>query len=192
MKDKLLMILFVLVLGSILTSGLIVVSQFTEPLIVRNAEVRIKSSVLDALGISFTESLLDEVFEQNIEVREREEKIIYLAQNGQRAFEFSGAGLWGPITGILSLDPDLKTIGGITIVHQEETPGLGSRIAELPYLESFKSKTFSPRLRLIQAGKGQAGENTIDSISGATMSSVAFINILNDQFNEFLPALAGE
>ena len=37
---------------------------------------------------------------------------------------FKGAGLWGPIEGVIAFEPDLKTIRGIRFYSQEETPGL--------------------------------------------------------------------
>jgi Na+-transporting NADH:ubiquinone oxidoreductase subunit C len=189
MKDKLLMIVFVLVLGTILTTALVAVNRFTEPLIQRNQEIRIKASVLEALEIGYTDESMDVLFDQRIEVREKDGKTVYVSNEGARAFEFSGFGLWGPITGVFAVNGDLKTILGVTIIHQEETPGLGSRIAESWYLDSFKGKTFQPRLQMVQPGKGRQGKNTIDAISGATMTSVAFIDILNKQVGEYLSVL---
>ena len=52
----------------------------------------------------------------------------------------------GPIYGIISLNPDLKTVRRINILHQEETPGLGARIADNSYLSQFKNKEFFPSL----------------------------------------------
>ena len=53
MKEKFLMVLFVLVLGSILTTALIGVNGFTAPMIEKNVEIKLKSSVLAALEIPF-------------------------------------------------------------------------------------------------------------------------------------------
>ena len=49
MKEKFLMVLFVLVLGSILTTALIGVNGFTAPMIKKNVEIKLKSNVLAAL-----------------------------------------------------------------------------------------------------------------------------------------------
>ena len=183
------MIVFVLVLGTILTTALVAVNRFTEPLIQRNQEIRIKAGVLEALEIGYTDESMDILFDQRIEVREKDGKTVYVTNEGARAFEFSGSGLWGPITGVFAVNGDLKTILGVTIIHQEETPGLGSRIAESWYLDSFKGKTFQPRLQMVQPGKGRQRKNSIDAISGATMTSVAFIDILNKQVGEYLSVL---
>ena len=43
---------------------------------------------------------------------------------------FHGAGLWGQIYGLLTLDNDFNTIKGVNFYEHKETPGLGSRITE--------------------------------------------------------------
>ena len=194
MKEKILMIVFVLILGSILTTALVAVDDFTAPFIERNSVLKLKSSVLRSLDIPFNpEDTIDTegVFSENIEVKKRAEKSIYISKGKNIAFQFSGAGLWGPITGIMALQPDVKTIKKIVVIHQEETPGLGGRIAEQIYLDGFVDKTFSPDLKLVPEGKSGL-DNEIDAIAGATMSSNAFVEILNDQFEKYRSTIQGE
>jgi Na+-transporting NADH:ubiquinone oxidoreductase subunit C len=191
MKNKLAtMILFVLVLGTILTVSLVAVNYYTEPIIRRNAEITVKSNVLEALGIPFGREETEEVFSRSVEEKRAGERRFYITRQGEIAFPFSGPGLWGPISGVIAVLPDLATLKGITIIHQEETPGLGSRITEESYLRLFENRKFTPRLKPVAAGKSGA-ENEIDSITGATMTSNAFIDILNQQLEENLAALKG-
>ena len=68
--------------------------------------------------------------QENINTKKLGEKDFYVTSGGDVAFEISGSGLWGPIRGIVAVLPDMKTIKGITIIYQEETPGLGGRIGE--------------------------------------------------------------
>ncbi len=194
MKEKILMIVFVLVLGSILTTALVAVDDFTAPFIERNSALKLKSSVLGSLDIPFKPEDTNEiegVFAANIEVKKRDEKSIYISKGNDIAFQFSGAGLWGPITGVLALQPDIKTIKKIVVIHQEETPGLGGRIAEQIYLDGFVNKSFSPHLLLVPEGTSSLA-NEIDAIAGATMSSDAFVEILNDQFEKYRSTIQGE
>lgn len=194
MKEKILMVVFVLVLGSILTTALVAVDDFTAPFIERNSVLKLKSSVLGSLDIPFNPedtNDIEGVFSENIEVKKRDEKSIYISKGKDIAFQFSGAGLWGPITGILALQPDIKTIKKIVVIHQEETPGLGGRIAEKVYLNGFANKTFSPLLLLVPEGTSSL-DNEIDAIAGATMSSNAFVEILNDQFEKYRSTIQGE
>ena len=104
------------------------------------------------------------------------------------AFAYAGSGLWGPINGIVALNPDLSTLKGVTILHQEETPGLGSRITEQAYLDTFRGKDFTSGLKLTPPGKAKAA-NEIDAITGATLSPKAFLQILNANLAASVPAI---
>ena len=190
MKDKLMMVLFVLILGSILTTALVGVNSFTTPKIEKNAEIKLKSSVLKALEISYQAEEVEQAFANNVKSAEKNGTAYYIAANGDYALPYKGAGLWGPITGIIAMNPNLERISGLTIIQQEETPGLGSRIAEKEYLEAFVGKRFSPHLDLVSPGTADE-ENEIDSISGATMSSKAFIEILNAELERYRSAFGG-
>jgi Na+-transporting NADH:ubiquinone oxidoreductase subunit C len=188
-KDKILMIVFILVLGTILTSALVAVNYYTTPVIVKNEEIATKSSILRAFGISFDPSTVEEVFAGNVKKREQNGTTYYVAENGDIAFPYSGPGLWGPIEGIIAIQPDFQTLEGVTISRQEETPGLGSRITEPQYLAQFEGKRFTGGLKLVQPGRASA-DNEIDSITGATMTSDAFIKILNENIRKTVPEIA--
>ncbi len=192
MKDKIMMIVTILVLSSILTTILLAVDFYTAPLIERNDEIKKKKSILNAFDIPYELESLDEVYQQNITESkiniEDEEKGIYQTQDGSVAFQFSGSGLWGDIIGILAFEPDLTTIKGITIIKQEETPGLGGRITEIEYLDSFINKIIVPGLTNVPNGTA-ANQNEVDSITGATMTCNAFIDILNEQADTYLNIL---
>ena len=190
MKDKILMLLFVLILGSILTTSLVVVNFYTTPLIEKNESLKLMSSVLMALGITYNDGSIEDTFAENVTEKETGDRKYYVAVAGELALPFEGSGLWGPITGILAMQPDLEEIKGVTIMRQEETPGLGSRIGEAPFLGQFVTKRFAPDLEMVQPGKG-LGSSQIDSISGATLSSKAFVKILNDEYSSYGSLLGG-
>jgi Na+-transporting NADH:ubiquinone oxidoreductase subunit C len=194
MKDKILMIVFILVLGSILTTALVAINAYTTPIIEKNEEITLKTSVLKALGITYEEENvadIEETFEGQVEKREKQGVTYYVSTEGDYAFPFEGSGLWGPIRGILALEPDLETINKITIIHQEETPGLGSRIADEEYLEKLEAKEFAPRLELTGEGKAE-DVNEVDGITGATLSCDAFIKILNSEYESYSSLVQGE
>lgn len=186
MKARILMIVFVLVLGAILTSALVAVDNYTADRIKKNKEFKVKMRVLDALGIQYTKDSVEERFSEGVKVREIKGKIFYISQDGNISFEINGSGLWGPIQGILAMSSDLETVKGISIIHQEETPGLGGRIAEREFLDTFVGKRISPEIRVQPPGKA-SGENEVDGITGATLSSKAFERIINDQSKEYIP-----
>ena len=63
------------------------------------------------------------------------------------AFTISGTGFWGPIKGILAVEPNLEIVKGITFYEDEETPGLGHEINRESFRNSFKGKTATDRQR---------------------------------------------
>ena len=187
MKDKVLMVVFVLILGSVLTSALVGVDLYTADRIKANREFKTKTRVMGALDISY--STEDKVaaeasYSKSVGEKKIGEKIFYTS-DGNIAFEFSGSGLWGPISGVLALASDLKTIKGLTIVHQEETPGLGGRIAEVDYLNKFRGKDLSSGLVITPPDKASAS-NEVDGVTGATLTSKAFGTIINNQAKKYI------
>ena len=189
MKEKLLMILFVLILGSVLSTALVSVNAYTAPLIEKNKVRKLHISVLKALDIVYSKNKVDETFLENVATKKRGEIEFYVANtSGDIAFEFYGPGLWGAIHGIIALEPDLKTIKGITIIHQEETPGLGGRIAEKDFLDRFTAKKVFPKLIIKPPGKA-SGDNEVDGITGATLTCKAFEEILNSEVKKYVSVI---
>jgi len=184
MKGKLKNLLFILILGSVCTSILLGIKGYTLPRIERYQEFKLKSSILEAAGVDYDRDTLDEVFSKDIrEIREGE-FLYYLSPNGSYIFEFEGRGLWGIIEGVITLNSDLETLENIRIISQEETPGLGGRIGEESFLAQFREKRVSPQLFLVLRRKATEA-NEIDSISGASMTSQALIDMINDSVLNF-------
>ncbi len=190
MKDKIMMIVFVLILGTILASILVGVDAFTEPKIAKNEKIKELSTILNTFGIEFSEDTIEKAFSDNIETISFPNISVYRVASGELAFPFEGSGFQGPIIGIVVMDPDLKTINGVGIKYQEETPGLGSRISEKEFLDSFMGKKFDPELVLVGAGKS-VEKSEVDGITGATMSSVALIKVINGDYKTFYSNLEG-
>ena len=191
MKDKIFMFVFIIVLGSLLTTVLVAVENYTTPIIERNGELKRKSSILQALEIPYEAESIEQIFLDNIRGRGTGAEKYYLVEDGRLAFLFDGSGLWGPITGVMAMDGDMHNIKRVEIMHQEETPGLGGRIAEREFLDRFNDKIFDPALALVPEGKASS-DSDIDGITGATMSGEAFISILNANFEKFSQIVAGE
>lgn len=179
MKGKFRIILFVLILGTF-SSGLITsVNYASEKIIAENEEIKFKSSILKGLDIDFTEDNVKEVFNKEIKIFKRKNNTYYESKNGDLAFYFEGQGLWGPIKGIIALEKNLETIKGIVITYQEETPGLGSMIAEDKFLDQFKGKTVLPTIKFMEPGQKASKSNEVDALSGATITGKALEKLLN-------------
>lgn len=189
-KSLVRILIFVIVMGTASASLLLGVSLYTAPLIARNEELKLKSAVLDVLDIAYSKDAAPAIFDSTVKVVKQGGCTFYNSSDGAVAFEFAGPGLWGPISGIASLEKDLKTIRTIKVTYQEETPGLGGRIAEKNYLKQFKSKEVLPRLVFTPEGKASR-KNEVDAITGATGSSRAFEKLINENLKKYLTALKG-
>lgn len=190
MKNALRVIIFVIIMGSVSAALLVGLNGFTAPIIAKNEELKLKSSVLDAFEIAYSQAEIISIFDKNVEIVQKDKERFYKTIEGAVAFELSGPGLWGPITGIISLERDLKSIRKIKITHQEETPGLGGRISENAYLKQFKGKGILPKIVFMPEGKA-AGKNEVDAITGATGSSKAFEKLINTNIEKYLSILKG-
>ena len=109
---------------------------------------------------------------------------VFIFKNGRTVVPIYGAGLWGPIWGYISFDSDLQTIAGAYFDHESETAGLGAKIKDDP---SFQAEfvgeqpnfTAAPSqiFEIVKGGAPKDAEgksvidNSIDAISGATMTS---------------------
>ncbi|MBI4335651.1 MAG: FMN-binding protein [Candidatus Omnitrophica bacterium] len=172
-------IIFVIIMGTVSSALLVGVNAFTLPRIIKNEEIKIKSAVLDVLEIPYQKSDLFATFSDKVKELNVGKDRFYISADGSAAFEFVGPGLWGPISGAASINADLKTIKTIRILRQEETPGLGGRIAEEAFLRQFRGREFFPKLLFVPQGKASA-KNEVDAITGATGSSKALEKLLNE------------
>lgn len=85
------------------------------------------------------------------------------------------AGYGGNDVVVVGVDADLKVTGISFPETLPETAGLGQRALEPEFYEQFAGKG----TKLSVKKGGGAGENEIDAISGATMTSTAVVNTVN-------------
>ena len=129
-------------------------------------------------------------------------KEVYVANlNGETKYilPLSGKGLWGGIGGYLALDADKNTVYGVNFNHESETPGLGAKIVELPFREQFEGKHIRNAagevvsVAVLKAGKHAEGQEQVDAISGATITSSGVSTMLHEELvNNYQEFLAGE
>jgi Na+-transporting NADH:ubiquinone oxidoreductase subunit C len=191
MKRYLKMVWFILILGSLTSVVFVGMEVWTRPLIDANAANELKSIVLSANDISFNTGNISTVFDENIKIEEVGEFTFYVEKSsGRVSYQFSGGGVWGPIIGIITLENDKETIRQIRIMQQEETPGLGGIVADLKYLAKYVGILIVPKIEVNIPDSSTNKPNEVDSITGATRTSKAFEQILNDSYAERLSALA--
>lgn len=82
-------------------------------------------------------------------------------------------GYGGDISVMTGVDSDGK-VTGVNILSHSETAGLGAKAAE----QSFRDR-FIGLVNGITVSKDKAGENSIDALTGATITSRAVVNAVN-------------
>jgi electron transport complex protein RnfG len=88
-----------------------------------------------------------------------------------------GQGYAGNIEVLIGVDPDVETITGLFILEQKETPGLGNKITFPAWREQFAGrKTAKP---FVVVKEKSTASNTIDAVTGATISSRSVAGIVN-------------
>ncbi|HUV07828.1 MAG TPA: FMN-binding protein [Spirochaetia bacterium] len=199
MRDSARVILFAAVLGIICAAMLVGATLFTAPYRTANEKAEEVRNFLSALDVPVDPSAdaktLLEVFNRDVTVRELGGLTFYeyrpKASGGASAgtpiavaVPLTGMGLWGPINGVLSMEPDITTIRGIRFYQQEETPGLGGEIGADWFQKQFKGKRIVSNsgeagFRILKPG-GDADANSVDGISGATMTSVRVETMLSE------------
>ncbi|AUD63900.1 hypothetical protein BK010_09980 [Tenericutes bacterium MO-XQ] len=187
MNQNLKMMIFVVILGLVTSALLLGANALTEDRIELNKEAKLKSAILDGFDIEYNFTNIHDVFDDTITILEEDGYTFYVNDlTGSVAYRFEGSGLWGPIIGILTLEDDFETIVRITILEQEETPGLGGVVAERPYLDNYVGVKMTPSIDVTKEGATEP--NQVDAITGATGTSNAFEIILNDNYDAYSAA----
>ncbi len=112
--------------------------------------------------------------------------------DGQKRFagDFTGPGLWGNISLAVGSNADGSQLTGLRVLFNVETPGLGGRIGEEWFTSQFKDKKPGSGMVFNQAGSNV--ENGFDAIAGATISSTAVKDTVNNRALVLLKALIAQ
>lgn len=99
--------------------------------------------------------------------------VVFPAKKGGKtfavAYEAHGKGYHGDIGVMVGINLQKKDITGISIVSHTETPGLGARITEPQFTNSFKGKSLAKDLT----------KDDINALSGATYSTKGVVAAVN-------------
>nr|VFK79494.1 MAG: electron transport complex protein RnfG [Candidatus Kentron sp. SD] len=106
------------------------------------------------------------------------------------AIPAEGPGFQDTIRLLYGYHSDRGRITGMEILESRETPGLGDKIyKDLDFVASFRGLRPGPPIRAVKKSARPAS-NEIDAITGATISSVAVVKIINQANAHWLPRLA--
>lgn len=185
MNSRAWMIGLLIIMAIVCSSSLAFVNAWTSPIIKINEEIAYKRTVLDVFNQSYdaenSDSIL-ETFDKTIEIREVQGLTLFNERaTGNGAVSLQGSGFQGLISVVVALEGD--TIKGFKVVAQVETPGLGGRISEKPFQDSFIGKKVSGGIGMSRSGN--AGETQFDAITGATETSRSLEKLLNEGFKRY-------
>lgn len=126
-------------------------------------------------------------------VEDRLFPVFKYSANGEESYILPvyGAGLWDAIWGFVALNPDLKSVKGVSFDHKGETPGLGARITSDDVQERYRGKDLyndNGEFVAITMVKGEKipedrlGPNKVDGLAGATLTA----NGVNDMLLNYI------
>ena len=147
-----------------------------------------QKQILGALKVDFSQADPAEVYYTlvNDTLRYGDAEVYVANLNGaiKYVLPLEGKGLWGGIGGYLALDEDKNTIYGVNFNHESETPGLGAKIVDMPFRAQFEGKHIRNAegqvvsVAVLKAGTRAEGQEQVDAISGATITSTGVSTML--------------
>ncbi|MFW6180464.1 MAG: FMN-binding protein [Spirochaetota bacterium] len=184
-RKRLFPVVFMFVITLVFISVTTVIYTFTRDTIELNETIVLKRSILYAAGVEVPADPheIDQVYSRRVEEARVDDTTYYRlsALDSDQVENYvvvvQGAGLWGTITAAVGYRENLQELAGIEIIDQNETPGLGARIAEPWFKRQFRGKT--PPLSTVPED-AHAGEQEFQAITGATNSSNAIRTIINE------------
>ena len=174
--------LYITALVVVIAVVLTLVSTGLKPRRDRNKQAEKCQQILRAAGHDIDRSKAVEAFSNLAEpLTDDGQQYRVICSDGTSgiAVRLDGKGLWGPIWGYAVISEDGETLKGVSFDHKSETPGLGAKITDEAFLNSFKGKKLYDKdgnfvsVRVLKPGTSNeiSDENRVDAISGATLTS---------------------
>lgn len=186
-------------------SGITVVFAYEvtrEPIAQRRRERLIERTIFEALPGATTHALyrLDEDEIEQLPDEEIDDANLYAGYDDEGdligvALEGSSMGYEDTVRVMYGYSPDEQKIIGFTVVESSETPGLGDEIGSDSFQEQFADlevplssdkKELDTEVSLVDAGS-DPGPAEIEAISGATVSSQAVADGIQESASTYLP-----
>jgi Na+-transporting NADH:ubiquinone oxidoreductase subunit C len=152
------------------------------------------------MGKNISKDKVSSLFAERIKNIQIGERTLYVGyeEDGRTikgyAFPVGGPGFWGPIQGMVGVDPGATKVLGLAFTKHSETPGLGGRITEDWFLTQFKDLPLHPieggqKIFYLKPAGTKTAANELDAITGATNTSSAVEAFLNEDLDHFLKKL---
>lgn len=175
------------------------VSQLLKSKQEANVALDVKKQILYSLNIRGLEGAEAEA--KYAEVVKAEEKaddaIIYVCEvDGKKKFvlPMKGMGLWGGISGFISINDDCNTVFGAYFNHESETAGLGAEIKDSQeWQERFQGKKIRKDgvdgIALSVVKKVEDKETQVDAVTGATLTSNGVSDMLKESIGKYIKSV---
>ena len=177
------------------------VYQALKPMQDANVALDVKKQILYSLNIRDLSDAEAEATYQKLltkvdsigEGKERKPYIYYFKVDNQVKYVFpmKGMGLWGGISGFISLNEDKNTVYGAYFNHESETAGLGVEIKDSQeWQEKFQGKKVFDEAGAVAIGVEKNVEDAkkayeVDAVTGATLTSNGVRDMLRDGFKQY-------
>jgi electron transport complex protein RnfG len=86
------------------------------------------------------------------------------------------------ITVIFGYDPEAKQVLGMKVLDHSETPGLGNKIEEMPFVGEFNG--VDAPIEGVKPDRNTGASNQVDMITSVTISSRAVIRTINERIEQ--------
>ncbi|WP_066894185.1 RnfABCDGE type electron transport complex subunit G [Clostridium nigeriense] len=157
-------------------------------------EAIIENSKISKEDLNYIMPEAEKIQDSSIELdSEGNIKEIYEAVNGSDVIGYvlkvTSKGFHGAIDFVVGISNE-DTVSGVKVLAHSETPGLGAKISEEKFTSRFKNKPATGYLEVVKVTPNKDTE--VEAISGATTSSKASVNAVNEAITFYLEKIKGE
>ena len=89
---------------------------------------------------------------------------------------------------IFGYDPETRKVLGMKVLDHKETPGLGTKIEEMPFVGEFDG--VDTPIDGVKPDRNTGASNQVDMVTGVTISSRAVVRTINERLEQLGDLLA--
>ena len=172
------------------------VSQSLKPIQDVNVALDVKKQILFSLNIprdidnAGAEAKYKEIVKEEKNIDGNNIYICEVDGKPKYVIPLKGMGLWGGISGYISINEDKSTVYGAYFNHESETAGLGAEIKDSKaWQDKFQGKKVfkdgSDGVVLSVVKKVDAPDCQVDAVTGATLTSDGVNDMLHECISKY-------